>query len=421
MSVRIPTYLLMTLCLGLGLINCSNPSATDSTDNDVLPRQLTSEEIQLAQSSDRFGLKLLREIVFQEPDRNIFISPLSVSMALGMTANGAADSTLAAIRAVLELDDLSEEESNGAYQSLIELLTNADPEVQFDIANSIWTKTGWEFEADFLQRCRDYFEAAVRSEDFYDPATVDLINGWIEDQTNGLITDMLDLIPDLAVMYLINAVYFKGTWTYEFDPEETVDDQFTSSDGSTLPVRMMNQEADLLYTWNEKFQAVDLPYGDGLFRMTVLLPHEGWHVDSLVASLTTESWAGWLSGMDTAGIALELPRFKLGYKLKMNDVLKAMGMAVAFDSMNANFSRMHATAQLFISRVLHQTFVQVDEEGTEAAAATIVEILDECAGCGGGPLTFRVDRPFVFIMRESTSGVLMFMGKIVEPVWEEGS
>ena len=155
MSVRIPTYLLMTLCLGWGLTNCSNPSGSDDTDNGVLPRQLTPEEVQLAQSSDRFGLELFREIVLQEPGKNIFISPLSVHMALGMTANGAADSTLAAMRAVLGLDEMSEAESNASYQSLIELLTKADPEVRFDIANSIWTKAGREIGDDFIQRCRD--------------------------------------------------------------------------------------------------------------------------------------------------------------------------------------------------------------------------------------------------------------------------
>ncbi|MCK4579005.1 MAG: serpin family protein [Candidatus Marinimicrobia bacterium] len=400
----------------LSLYACIGPD-DDEPDYSVLPRDLTPEEQELTQAADRFGLKLFREVVSQDVDGgNIFISPLSVSMALGMTANGAADSTLNAMRATLELDALTEEESNQAYQGLIELLLAADPEVRFDLANSIWTREGWTFLADFLQRCQDYFDAEVRSEDFADPATVDLINSWIEEQTNGKIKDMLDVIPTDAVMYLINAIYFKGTWMYEFDAAKTVDDEFTLVDGSPAPIRMMNQEADLLYHSDEHIQMVDLPYGDGLFRMTVLLPKTDVHVDSVAAMLTTDSWAGWIGHLDTAGIALELPRFKFQYKLKMNDVLKSLGMSVAFDGSNADFTRMRTEGGLFISRVLHQSFVQVDEEGTEAAAATIVEMMWTSVP---SYQSFRVDRPFIFVIREHTSGAMLFMGKVMQPVWEE--
>ena len=265
----------------LGLFTCMGPE--DGPDYSVLPRELTPDELALTQATDRFGLKLFREVVDQDVGGgNIFISPLSISIALGMTANGAASSTLTAMRSTLELGDLTEEESNQAYQSLIELLLEADPQVQFDLANSIWTADGWTFLADFLQRTRDYFDAEVRSEDFTAPATVDLINSWIEGQTNGKITDMLDVIPSDAVMYLINAIYFKGTWLYEFDAVNTVDDDFTMANGASMPIRMMKQEADLLYGREDDFQMVDLPYGDGLFRMTILLPSAGVHVDSLV-------------------------------------------------------------------------------------------------------------------------------------------
>ncbi|GAJ06610.1 unnamed protein product, partial [marine sediment metagenome] len=170
---------------------------------DVLPRlELTAQQLQITQSADRFGLKLFREVVRQQPDKNIFISPLSVSMALGMTANGAAGATLDSMRAVLELDGLTEEESNAAYQSLMALLTQADPQVQFDVANSIWHRLGLPVEGDFLQRCRDFFEAEVEGADFNDPATVTLINNWVKENTNGKIEQILDSIPAEAVMYL---------------------------------------------------------------------------------------------------------------------------------------------------------------------------------------------------------------------------
>lgn len=200
--------LLVIAIIGIGVILgglcCSGPTQPDYS---VLPRQLTPEEIELAASADRFGLKLFREVVRQEADKNIFISPLSVSMALGMTANGAADSTLAAMRSTLELGDLTEEESNAAYQSLIELLTGADPKVQFDIANSIWHQLGWIFKEDFYQRCRDYFLAIVKGLNFNDPAAADTINAWVKENTQGKIKEIVDKpIDPIIVMFLINAI-----------------------------------------------------------------------------------------------------------------------------------------------------------------------------------------------------------------------
>jgi len=223
-------------------------------------------------------------------------------------------------------------------------------------------------------------------------------------------------------MFLINAIYFKGTWTYEFEPEDTEDDVFTLLNGSGVPCRMMEQEADLLYLSTDKFRMVDLPYGDGLFSMTVILPSPDVTVDSVVALLTPENWAVWVSGLDTAGIRLQLPKLKIEYGRELKDVLKALGMGIAFyESLEADFSRMiEPPGLVYIDKVKHKTFIQVDEEGTEAAAATVVVINYRGAGGGGEPLLFRVDRPFIFVIRERTSGALLFMGKIVEPVWEEG-
>ena len=420
MTRRISALSLLVLFAGLGLMRCSGPTESDEPDHSVLPRALTAEEIELAASADRFGLKLFREVVRQQPDSNIFISPLSVSMALGMTANGAAGSTLDSMRATLELAGLTEAESNAAYQSLIELLTQADPKVQFDIANSIWHRDTWTFKDDFYQRCREYFDAVVQGLDFYDPTAADTINAWVNENTQGKIEEIVVKPIDPAiVMFLINAIYFKGTWTYEFDPEETVDDEFTTADGSKVPCRMMNQETDLVYLETDHFQAVDLPYGDGLFSMTVLLPKTNVPVDNLVAMFTPENWSLWIDSLDSAAVLLELPKFTLGYELEMKKVLSALGMGIAFGEGFVDFSRMIEPAGLiWIDKVKHKTFVQVDEEGTEAAAVTSVVMVWESAGPSS--TLMRVDRPFVFVIRERTSGALLFMGKIVEPVWEEG-
>ena len=400
----------------LGGLRCSGPTESDEPGYAVLPRALTAEEIQLAESSDRFGLKLFREVVRQQPDSNIFISPLSVSMALGMTATGAALSTLDSMRATLELADLTEEESNAAYQSLIELLAGADPQVQFDIANSIWYRQGESVLSDFVQRCRDYFDAVVQGLDFNDPAAADTINAWVKDNTQGKIEEIVvkPIDPDI-VMFLINALYFKGTWTYEFDPGETKAGEFTLPDGSRKSCQLMAQENKFSYYSNDLFQAVDLPYGDSLFSMTVLLPSTDVHVDSIIFQMTPVNWSAWIAGLDTAKGRLELPKFKLEYGRKLNTLLKALGMGIAFDP-GADFTRMFQGGGVWIDKVKHKIFVQVDEEGTEASAVTVV-VMIRSADSG---FYMRVDRPFVFVIRERTSGALLFMGKIVEPVWDEG-
>lgn len=400
------------------LSHCSSPTQPDYS---ALSRELTPEELQLVASSDRFGFKLFREVVRQDADKNIFISPLSVSMALGMTANGAADSTLAAMRATLELDVMTEEESNAAYQSLIELLSGADPKVQFSIANSIWYRQGLAVIDDFLDRCRDFFNAVVRGLDFGAPTAADVINAWVEENTEGKIEAIVDKpIDPMTVMFLINALYFKGDWTYQFDPQDTRAQEFTLLGGSTVSVSMMNQPGDHFYQAWELFQAVDLPYGDGLFRMTVLLPSWGIHVDSLIAQLTPENWQLWIGSFETADIRLGLPKFTLEYELELKAVLQALGISAAFDRVSADFTRIVSREDLqgqnlYITKVKHKTFVKVNEEGTEAAAVTSVEV-----GITSDPPAMIVNRPFLFVIRERTSGALLFMGKIVEPVWEEG-
>ena len=420
MTRRISAFSLLVLLVGLALMHCQSPSEPDRADYSVLPRTLTPAEIELAASADRFGLKLFREVVRQEADKNIFISPLSVSMALGMTANGAASTTFDSMRATLDLAGLTEEESNAAYRSLIELLTGADPEVRFDIANSIWHRLGWIFKEDFYRRCREYFDAVVKGLDFNDPAAADTINAWVNENTQGKIEEIVVKPIDPAiVMFLINAIYFKGTWTYEFDPENTQDDMFNLLDGSQAGCRMMAQRSSYPYLATDRFQAVDLPYGDGIFAMTIFLPQSSVHVDSLIAQFTPENWQLWTSSLAPDSGDIQLPKFTLEYELKMNDVLKALGMGIAFGGGAVDFSRMIEPAGLiWIGEVRHKTFVQVDEEGTEAAAVTVVTM--ELSAGGGRPTGFfmRVDRPFVFVIRERTSGALLFMGKIVEPVWE---
>lgn len=382
--------------------------------SDRVVRDLTPLEKRVVESGDAFGLTLFREVIQAEKDKNVFISPLSVSMALGMTLNGANGGTLDAMQNTLELAGLSTEEINQSYKSLMELLIQLDPQVKFEIANSIWHRDDYTFEPDFINLNKTFFDAVVRALNFADPGAKDIINAWVKEQTHGRIEEIVDQITPDHVMFLINAIYFKGIWTYEFDPANTKDDQFITVGGSPVPCKMMNVKGDFSYFANESFQAIDLPYGDAGFSMTIFLPKVPSDIDPLIAGLTPEKWSAWVASFSKHAVELSLPRFSMQYDLTMNDVLTALGMGIAFSD-DADFTRMHRLGGLKISKVKHKSFVQVDEEGTEAAAVTSVEIIRVTWGTGGGLLTMRVDHPFVFAIRENHSGTILFIGKVVAP------
>jgi serine protease inhibitor len=388
-------------------VQCTK-SPTESNDTNV--RELTSVEKSLVESDNRFGLKLFQEIVKTQKDTNIFISPLSVSMALGMTLNGADGATKQAMEQTLELAGLTEQQINESYKSLIELLVGLDPKVKFQIANSIWHRDDMIFEQDFIDLNKNYFDALVSALDFNDPTAKDIINAWVEENTNGKIKEIVERINRDNVMFLINAIYFKGIWKYQFDETKTFDALFTLPDESQIPCKMMAQTGEFQYFANEKFQAIDLPYGNELFSMVIFLPSPSFSIDSLIMEMDQNTWNQWLISFQKESGTIFLPRFKLEYKLKMNDVLIALGMGIAFSG-GADFTRMYKPGGLFISEVNHKSFVEVNEEGTEAAAVTSV-VIDRSSASG---FVMRADRPFIFAIWEHHSGTILFVGKIVDP------
>lgn len=412
-SVRMGASLILVLFIGILFCHCSeNPAQPPPSSG---PIDITEMEKVLIESDNKFGLKLLREINAAQGDSNLFISPLSVAMALGMTLNGADGTTLEAMEQTLELSGLTLEEINESYRHLIDLLTGLDPKVQFDIANSIWYKHP-DFpapEVDFLQRCEDYFGALVAGLDFSAPDAAQTINAWVEESTNGKIEEIVeDPIDPLICMFLINAIYFKGSWVYQFDESQTQDTLFYLSDGTTATCKMMSQKAIHGFLFNDDFQAVDLPYGDGAYSMTLFLPWEDGDINALIAQMEPENLSSWLTQFSSDSVNVFIPRFTLEYDRELKDDLTALGMGIAFDPDEANFRNMYSSIpQVWIDKVKHKTFVEVNEEGTEAAAVTDVEM-------GYSSVTnpaFRADRPFVFMIRENESGTIMFIGKIVDP------
>ena len=384
------------------------------TKNEV-PFEPTPIEKELIDAFNKFGIKLFKEINEVETEEsNIFISPLSVSMALGMAYNGARDSTERAMRNVLEFGELSRMEINESYRHLYDVLTRLDESVIFEIANSIWYERSFNVKDSFIDINRKYFDAEVSALDFSDPSSVDIINNWVKEKTHNKIERIVDRISPDEVMFLINAIYFKGIWTYKFDEDATQEDYFYLQDGSRRLCEFMEQTIPCDYFENDEFQAVSLSYGRELFRMMIILPQPGIELDAIISSFTMDDWVTWIEEFKECSVNVIIPKFKFKYEDRLNDVLTNLGMGIAFTP-GADFNGISEENRFWISRVLHKTFVQVDEEGTEAAAVTTV-------GFGiVSPIgvVFRADHPFLFIIYESYSNTILFIGKLVDPVWED--
>jgi serine protease inhibitor len=389
---------------------CESP--TDAPIRD-LPRALTASEQSLIRASNSFAFGLVREVARADADANVFLSPLSASMALGMTMNGAAGETFEAMRSTLAFEGLTQDEINASYRSLIDLLHRLDPRVQMAVANSIWYRQGFPFESAFLQRTRTHFDAEVRGLDFGDPATVGVVNSWVKNKTSGRIDSILEQVDPDDVMYLINAIYFKGAWSKQFDRSRTHDAPFYDARGQARigTARMMHHDGPVSHFRGSDFEAVDLPYGGGAFSLTVLLPERGVDVNDLLAKLDSERWNQMVGGFSEAGLEVYLPKFRLEYEKSLVSTLEALGMGVAFDAGRADFTGMSPRGkELYISDVLQKTFVDVNEEGTEAAAVTKVTIRVTSM-----PPSFRADRPFIFAIRERFSGTILFVGVMNAP------
>jgi serine protease inhibitor len=376
----------------------------------ALPRPLTDREQFVAATGNAFSFDLLRQINLDQTRSNVFISPLSASMALGMTLNGAAGATADEMRQALGFGEASQTSINEGYQGLIGLLRGLDRRTELRIANAIFPRRDFPFEPAFMETGRRYFDAEIRELDFTAPASVKTINDWVSRGTSGKIPTIIESISPDDVMFLVNAVYFKGRWRAQFDPRKTTDDTFRALDGRNQPMRLMHQHETLPYFETADFQAVDLHYGNSAFTMSVILPKPGRDINAIVAGLTEVSWSGWTKRFFEREVDLFLPKLRLEYERVMNDDLKALGMRLAFGA--ADFTPMSPRGrELLISYVKQKTFVDINEEGTEAAAATIVGVVDASL-----PQVFemRVDRPFLFAIRERFSGTILFVGKIVE-------
>ncbi len=382
-------------------------------NNDTEMNNQTSDR--LISANNQLGFRIFSQILKSEPDHNTLISPISIAIALSMTYNGADGETKTAMAKTLNLQNLSLEAINQANLELKSLLDSLTPEVQLDIANSIWTKAGLPFHPDFLANNEDFYGAEVREVDFNNPQTVETVNNWVKENTQGKIEKILEELKPEDVMLLINAIYFKGKWQEEFKETLTKEQPFTLLDGTEKQHPIMFQSnVSYPYYENEIFQAVSLSYGEGRVSMYVFLPREEVGLSGFYEVLNAENWETWMLQFQDNELNLGLPQFKTEYEVTLNNTLQALGMEIAFNEQKADFSGMRPIPPvLYISDVKHKTFIEVNEEGTEAAASTQIGI----AAMSARPemIQMIVNRPFFFAIRDNDTGSILFMGATTNP------
>ncbi|MDO9257761.1 MAG: serpin family protein [Bacteroidales bacterium] len=400
----------------LSLIFSCKKENIDNTSGEFKQVNLTEKQKQLINTSNAFGFEFFKKVTeISGAETNMMVSPLSVSMALGMTRNGAANGTLEAMTNTLGFAGMSDTAINESYKYIIETFSGLDPKVKLQIANSIWYHNAFNVEQAFIQANQQYFDASVTPLDFSSPTAVQLINDWVNEKTNMLIPKVIDEIPAEAVMYLINAVYFKGQWKYQFEKDKTEQKSFYLYNGTELQVASMTQHETLPFYSGSGFTAVELPYNQGNYVMSILLPDAGKTVSDVITQLSQANWNTWSTQFSHKDIQLQLPKFKYEYNEKqMKPILSDMGMGVAFDPNNADFTRINSDGGLYISRVIHKTYIETNEEGTEAAAVTAVEVGVTSVG-PDQTYYFTINRPFVYFIQEKSTGTILFIGTVMNP------
>lgn len=396
-------------------------SGCSKSPEEILPKEpvqidLNATQVALVESGNSFAFDIFRKIMENaDASENIVFSPLSISYALSMTLNGANGETRQAMLEALRTNGITPDEINSSFSDLTDALLTVDKRVLMTIANSVWTENDFAVKKSFIDILTNYYDAESQSFDINDATAPSKINAWIENKTNGLIKDMISKLNDNTVMLLINAIYFKGKWNSQFDADETAQKPFYKPAGSSVSVSMMKQKSDFQVYDGDGFILGEFPYGQGNFVMDIILPDAQNGVTALLPSITNDAFNGWTGQLAEHEVNLSLPRFKYGFKIQLKDILSDMGMGIAFTD-GADFTNIATAPPLLINDVTHQAFIETNEEGTEAAAATIVDI--GTTSIGPTPVAFNADHSFIYIIREITTNSVIFMGRVADPTAE---
>ncbi|MDN3670047.1 serpin family protein [Echinicola jeungdonensis] len=396
------------------LVSCvdESPNKGEITPN---LRALEETEKKLVNAGTAFSVRLFQQLSKEEG--NLFFSPFSIHQALSMAMNGNKEELLEEYLETLHFDNISLEDANLANQGLTKFLKDVDPNVKINIANSIWYQEGLDLKSQFQETLQMQYLATISSLDMQSPGSKEIINQWVDDQTEGLIQDLIDQVDPAAVMYLINAIYYYGDWKYQFDPQNTTEQPFHISSSQTTPVEMMRlEEATTLKTYQANgFKYLEIPYSTGQYIMGVLLP-DAFNLEEAKSNFNLNNLHAWREEAKEGNIKLEMPKFKMKIKIQnLKEDLIEMGLSTPFQQDPRNFTEIFETPTepLKISRVIHEALIEVDEKGTEAAAATAVEVV--VTSVPAEPPVIRLDRPFVFFIQEKHSGTILFMGVLKDP------
>lgn len=384
-------------------------------DNGVKPGpgrdlKLSAAELQEASADNTFSFDLFRSVAANNTSGNLFISPLSVSMALGMTTNGANGATLDSMRNVLHMKAFSQDQVNIYYSDLLTQLPELDPNTTLKVANSVWYRNTYSVLPQFLQTESKSYQAKVEGLDFTSPSSVTTINDWVSQQTNGKIPKIVNQINGNDIMFLINAVYFKSIWANKFDPSNTVNTAFTRADNSQVQTPFMRGSISCNAYHDNDVILLELPYSNYKYSMVIAMPAAGKSVNDLMAKLDSGTWQSWTGQLASAKYDVSMPKFQFSYGNELRGPLTAMGMGIAFSDA-ADFTNINPAGGLQITSVQHRAYVAVDENGTTAAAATSVTI-----GTAAAPeFPVKIDHPFIFMIREMKSGLVLFTGIVNDP------
>ena len=400
---------LKTLTLAGALFMMAASCNEDNADS-VKPNQLLKAiPATFAEQTSEFAFDFLKKHNAEEKaDKNYFVSPLSLHIALGMLLNGTDTKTKEEIQKSLRVSsDLAV--TNGIYKDLMEGLPNADPKVTNTIANSVWYRNTFSVEKSFLDVLKASFNAQTYAEDFTNTATVGKINNWASDNTNGKIKKVIEQIEPSHVMFLMNALYFKGDWKIPFKTENTHDADFAGTNG-TKSVKMMSMQEKVKYAKRSNYQALELAYGGGNYVMTIILPEGKTSVGEIINTMSASEWKSLNTTLAEQKVIVGLPKFTVEYETNLNSVLSKMGMPTMFTDL-ADLSKISPPAgKLKVGFVKQNTFVAVDEKGTEAAAVTTIGV--ELTSMPILP-EFICNKPFAFFISEKQSNTILFAGKIV--------
>ena len=396
-------------CLSIGMLtSCSEdePVAPNIKYNPGTVKLTAAQQAQV-ENSNEFAWKFFKEVSKGE-QQDVFVSPLSVTYALGMLANGAVGDTQKEILEGLEFRSGKVQAINSLCHQLMMEAPKLDKSTKVSMANAVVVNKKIQLQPTFQNVVKKQYDALVASKDFGSPATLSFINQWASDHTQGMVPKILERINPDGVSYLLNALYFKGIWYRQFDKKRTRQESFTQADGKKLSVKMMHQKERFLAAENDNYQTVVLPYGNGSYEMVVLLPREGKDLSSLLQTMDAKKWKDNLKNTYSSEVDLKLPRFTSAYTRELNDVLKLLGMNAMFDPSKANLTKMSAVSS-FVSMVLQKAKIEVDEEGSKAAAVTVIETAPT-AVAPSKPILFHANRPFMYAIVEHSTGTIFFMG-----------